>query len=331
MIMQSLFRDADGAIPNALAMGFAVAGYVLAVVLIVAGSVAAGAAGALLLAASLTVSAYLMHECAHGTLFRRPGRNARFGAALGWLAGACYAPFEALREKHLMHHAERIDCVSFDYRPLLARSPRLLRCVALLEHACVPAVDLIMHGAVLTAPFRLERLRGQRRRVVAVLGLRLLSFAGLAWLWLPAPAFYALGYMLFLHVMRFMDAYQHSYELAVVGDRAELAGRTRPSREFEALHTYSNPAPLLNLVTLNFGYHNAHHHRPAEPWYRLPALHRELYGAASANTLPFLHLLRNYHRNRVRVLLGEYGVTDTRCEDALAFQGALGVSFLTQF
>jgi len=331
MNMQSLFRDADGVRPNAVAIGFAAAGYALAVALIAAGSVVAAAAGSLLLAASLAVSAYLIHECAHGTLLRRPEHNARLGAALGWLAGACYAPFEALREKHLMHHAERIDCVSFDYRPLLVRSPSLLRRVALLEYAYVPAVDLIMHAAVITAPFRLERLRDRRRRVVAVLGLRLLLFGGLGLIWLPAPAFYALGYMLFLHVMRFMDAYQHSYELVVVADRAELAGRPRPPRQFEELHTYSNPAPLLNLVTLNFGYHNAHHRRPAEPWYRLPALHRELYGDASAHTLPFASLLRNYHRNRVRILLGDYGVTDARCEDALAFQGALGVSFLTQF
>lgn len=317
--------------PNAVAIGSAVAGYAVAVALIATGSVVAAAAGALLLAVSLTVSAYLIHECAHGTLFRRPEHNARLGAALGWLAGTCYAPFEALREKHLMHHAERIDCVSFDYRPLLSSSPRLLRRVALLEHAYIPAVDLIMHAAVITAPFRLERCRGRRRAVAAVLGLRLLQLCGLGLIWLPAPAFYALGYMLFLHVMRYMDAYQHSYELVVVGDRTELAGRVRPTRQFEELHTYSNPAPLLNLVTLNFGYHNAHHHRPAEPWYRLPALHRELYGDARANTLPFLSLLRNYHRNRVRILLGDYGVTDARCEDALAFQGALGVSFLTQF
>ena len=331
MNMQPVFRDADGTMPNSLAIGFAVAGYALALVLIVAGSMPAAIAGTLLLAASLTVGAYLIHECAHGTLFRRPEHNALLGTALTWLVGACYAPFAALREKHLIHHAERIDSVSFDYRPLLRRSPRLLRHVALLEHAYVPAVDLIMRGAVIAAPYYEERCCGQRGRVIAVLVARLLFFTVLATLWLPALALYATGYVLFLHVMRFMDAYQHSYELVVIGDRAGLAGRTRPTREFEEQNTYSNPAPLLNLFTLNFGYHNAHHLKPVEPWYRLPALHREIYGDMTSHTLPFLPLLRNYHRNRVRILLGDYGLTDTRCEDALAFQGALGVSFLTQY
>jgi fatty acid desaturase len=331
MNTQSVFRDADGTVPNSLAIGFAIVGYALALVLILAASMPAAVAGTLLLAASLTVGAYLIHECAHGTVFRRPEHNALLGAALTWLVGACYAPFAALREKHLIHHAERLDSVSFDYRTLLRRSPRLLRHVALLEHAYVPAVDLIMHGAVIAAPFCVERCRGQRSRVIAMLTVRLLFFAGIASLWLPAPALYAIGYMLFLHVMRFMDAYQHSYELVVVGDRSELGGRARPPREFEEQNTYSNPAGLLNLVTLNFGYHNAHHRKPVEPWYRLPALHREIYGDMNSHTLPFLPLLRNYHRNRVRILLGNYGVTNARCEDALAFPGALGVSFLTQY
>ncbi|MFO1435692.1 MAG: hypothetical protein U1F34_04800 [Gammaproteobacteria bacterium] len=37
-------------------------------------------------------------------------------------------------------------------------------------------------------------------------------------------------------------------------DRRDLDARARPPREFEEKHTYSNPAPLLNLITLNFGY-----------------------------------------------------------------------------
>jgi omega-6 fatty acid desaturase (delta-12 desaturase) len=35
---------------------------------------------------------------------------------------------------------------------------------------------------------------------------------------------------------------------------------------------------LPNWLVLNFGYHNAHHAKPTAPWYRLPALHRELFG-----------------------------------------------------
>jgi hypothetical protein len=39
--------------------------------------------------------------------------------------------------------------------------------------------------------------------------------------------------------------------------------------------------PWLNLLTLNFGYHNADQHRASRPWYRLPAPHRSLLGEAT--------------------------------------------------
>ena len=175
-----------------------------------------------------------------------------------------------------------------------------------------------------------RRNGGLRRPLIAALGLRLLAYGGLGLIWLPALAFHAPGYMLFPHVMRFMNAYQHSCEPAVVGGRAELAGRIRPTRQFEELHTCAKPAPLLNLVTLNIGYHHARDHRPAQPWYRLPALHRGLYGDARARTLPYPSLLRNHHRIRLRVLPGDHGVTDARCADALAFRGAPGMPFFTR-
>jgi fatty acid desaturase len=288
-------------------------------------------AGTALLTASLVTAAYLIHECAHGTLFRRPEHNGWLGVALAWVVGACYGPFAALREKHLMHHAERIDSVSFDYRQPLARHHNLRSLVERLEYVGIPAVDLLMHGAVIGAPFFLPACRPQRARVMVVLVVRTAFFLGLAWIWPPALLCYALAYMIFLHIMRFMDAYQHTYELVVVRDRNELRSRTRPTREFEEMHTYSNPSPLLNLITLNFGYHNAHHKKPVAPWYRLPALHAQLYGSLEANTHGFAALLRNYWCNRTSIVMGEYGVTNERWSDAATFPGALGVSFLTQF
>jgi fatty acid desaturase len=335
-----LFREAEGVIPNLLAFTGAFGAYAVALALITAGgtlSIGGGAGivlgllGTVVLAASLIVSAYLIHEAAHGTLFRQPEHNLRIGIALAWVVGASYGPFAALREKHLMHHAERVDSVSVDYRQLLATYPWLRRAVERLESIGIPAVDLLMHAAVIGAPFFLPACRPQRARVITVLAVRAAFFCGLAWLWPPAIVFYAIGYMTMLHVLRFMDAYQHTYELIVVRDRSELRGRVRPPREFEEMHTYSNPSPWLNLVTLNFGYHNAHHQRPSAPWYRLPALHEELYGDRTANTHRFGALVRNYWRNRVHIVMGEYGVTNERWTDAATFPGALGVSFLTQF
>jgi fatty acid desaturase len=56
--------------------------------------------------------------------------------------------------------------------------------------------------------------------------------------------------------------------------------------------------PWLNLFTLNFGYHNAHHADMNVPWYRLPALHQKLTGNDPARVIPFRSQLGLYHRNR---------------------------------
>ena len=55
----------------------------------------------------------------------------------------------------------------------------------------------------------------------------------------------------------------------------------RADRDYEQSHTFSNVIsiryPWLNLITLNFGYHNAHHTKPTVPWHELPKLHEALY------------------------------------------------------
>jgi fatty acid desaturase len=110
--------------------------------------------------------------------------------------------------------------------------------------------------------------------------------------------------------------------------------------DYEQHNTYSNLVstrwPWLNLLLLNFAFHNAHHERPVEPWHRLPALHAALYPEAAgdpeghAQTLPMARYLRSYHRHRLsRVLDDDYGVVGSGPDRAEGFRGAYGVSFLT--
>jgi fatty acid desaturase len=81
---------------------------------------------------------------------------------------------------------------------------------------------------------------------------------------------------------------------------------------------------------LNFGYHNAHHHRPSVPWYRLPTLHEGVFGEQTRAVLPLSELLRTWHRNRVRrVLSDDYGKPGQGPGRADNYVGAHGVSFLT--
>ena len=91
-------------------------------------------------------------------------------------------------------------------------------------------------------------------------------------------------------------------------------------------------AKWLNLIWLNFGFHNAHHERPIAPWYKLPALHRDLYPEGSAQVITVGELLRSFHFNRVkRILASDYGEVQPPGVPHRAdrFVGAVGVSFLT--
>lgn len=134
--------------------------------------------------------------------------------------------------------------------------------------------------------------------------------------------------------LNLFDAFHHTFDQYFTNADATLPMGGR-DRAFEQANTYSNVVsarwPLLNLLTLNFGYHNAHHERAAVPWYRLPALHAQLYGDSHRELMPLSQLLRTYHRNRLRRILDDdYGeVRGTGAHRADGFIGAHGVSFLS--
>lgn len=328
----SIFRYRDGPLPNLAALLYITIGYGAGLSGLLAPGILLNALGVLLLAHALVIAAYLIHECAHNTIFTDPRWNARLGGTLMWLTGACYGRYEDIRHKHFRHHVDRADVVAFDFRPLLPHHPRWLRLIQALEWLYIPAVDLMMHALVLTLPFQQSPRRDRRVRVLMVLALRAGLFGLLAWVSFQALWLYVLSYLLFLHVMRFMDVHQHTYEVWETLERPRGPQDDRFDREFEHRNTFSNLIsvrhPWLNLLVLNFGYHNAHHVRPTAPWYRLPALHAELFGDDRTQLLPFTRLLRSYHRHRVaRVLNGD--PPGMAISDGRDFIGVVGVSFLT--
>ena len=152
---------------------------------------------------------------------------------------------------------------------------------------------------------------------------------------------YAIAYLLMMHVLRFMDALQHDYPYD-----ATLFDYVPPPHkgdgDWEQEHTFSVPIsmrfPKLNWLTLNFGYHNAHHFNMNVPWYRLPALHQELTGNDPARVIPFVAQLKLYHRNRVLRICNpqpdDYPSGKDYLESARAGTGPIGgnaASFLTSF
>ena len=327
-------RYPDGLWPNLLALGYVFIGYGGGLALLVSEPIWGRVIGVVLLAHAMVIAAYLVHECAHNTIFADKAHNARLGALLNWVTGACYERFEDIRHKHNRHHTDRADVVAFDYRPRLKRHPVVLKIIQALEWLYIPAVELMMHALSIALPFVQPQRRDKRLRVITILIVRLGLFYGLFLLSPWAPVFYAVAYMGFLTVMHFMDVHQHTYEVIETLDRKRGPEAKRFDREYEHRHTYSNLVsvrhPWLNLVTLNFGYHNAHHERPTVPWYRLPSLHRELFGGDDRQTLPFGNLLRSYHKYRVARVLGEdEGSVGVGVDKGLLFVGADGVSFLT--
>jgi fatty acid desaturase len=171
-------------------------------------------------------------------------------------------------------------------------------------------------------------------RVLWVLPVRLALFVLLAWISVKALLLYALAYWLFLTVLRFLDAFQHTYEVYASHSLEAAAVDPRRDLRYEYENTYSNLLSerwqWLNLLVLNFPYHNAHHVRPGVPWHRLPALHRSLYGENDRQVIRCRELAASYHRHRVaRVMAENYGSVATTGNRAAGFLGAIGVSFLT--
>ena len=332
--MSRLFRHARAASRQSLAVVYTLTAWPLGIFLMTQRSLGLDAVGVLLSGHALICSAYLLHDCAHHAVFLTGAANDRLGTLMAWINGACLASYARLKRKHLRHHADRLDVVTFDYRAALWAAPRFLRQLALaLEWAYIPVVELIMRGMIVAMPFQQGTVR-ERFRMIGLLAIRLAGFAALALISLRAILLYALAYLIFLTVLRFMDAFQHTYDVFVSRSLEPAPLDPRRTRQYEYENTFSNIVslrqPLLDLLVLNFGYHNAHHVRPGEPWYRLPALHAELFGPGDKQVLGFGALVASFHRHRVaRVLATDYGEVTAGGERASRFVGAVGVSFLT--
>ncbi len=335
-----LYRHRDGVLLNTLALGYVFLGYPLALFLLCSSGIAY-VAGVLLLAHVLIIAAYLIHECVHGSLFQGGWeRHLPLAGTLAWITGACYGDIAKIRDKHLRHHFEQADIVEVDYRQVLQHQPGLRAAVEAGQACCLPAIDLLMHLLVILRPFTEHAYRHYRKRVLKVAALRLAFFTLLGSIggW-PVLLGYGIAYVVFVSVLNFMDAFQHSYLLLTGLDKPRSESPVRDSARFpagyfkgdyEQAHTFSNLLsqrwPVLNLLVLNFSYHNAHHRQPMAPWYRLPALHREMLAEMpKAAVVPFATQLRDFFRYRVTRVMA--AATDDIGGGANT--GAAGVSFLT--
>lgn len=329
------FRQADGVVPNLFALSVTLTGWPLGIFLLTTAAWPLQLAGFMLTSLSLIWSAYYIHEFAHYAIFKSPDANRRWGTLMTWVNGSCIARFDELRKKHMRHHVERADVITFDAQAFLKRSPALFRnAVLLLEWLYFPAVEFLMRGFVIARAW--QRGGSTRLRLVLILAVRITAFALLGWFSPVALLLYFAAYLVMVTVLRFADCFQHTYEAYPIDDDTPLPPEMIKDKVYEQEYTYTNIVGLknfwLNLLWLNFGYHNAHHERPVVPWHQLPALHRELYGEHDAQVITVPELLKAFHRHRVRrVLSPDYGQVLPAGQGARAdgFVGAVGVSFLT--
>jgi fatty acid desaturase len=342
--VQSIYRYPDGLWPNTLALAATLLLYPLGLGLMAQDPWGWNLLGVACMVLSLTWSAYFIHEFAHYAIFKNPQVNARWGTLMSWLNGSCYARFDDMRRKHMRHHVERADVITFDAKGYLLQSPAWLRgSVLALEWAYFPAVEFLMRGFVIAMPF-LKTAKGDtgaaRLRMLGIALLRFSALALLGWLSLKALLLYCLAVLVFITLLRFADCFQHTYIAYPILDDTPLPKELIRDRVYEQANTYSDvvgvgtgPATsVLNMLWLNFGFHNAHHERPTMPWYRLPAYHRALYPVDYAQVVTVADLLRSFHINRVkRILADDYGAVAPVGTPGRAntFLGAVGVSFLT--
>ncbi len=331
--MSALFRYPDGATPNLLAIAHAFFGWGAGVWLLTRPEWALNGLGVVLTAHTLVYSAYLIHECAHNTIFASPKANERLGEALTWFNGACLATYKGLTEKYLRHHADWLDVVTFDYRAVLnAAPPWAQRLVLALEWIYLLAVEILLRGLVIATPFPIRHPARScphgchRPRARRVFCRPRLYFD-------QSSSTLRSGVFALRQCDAFHGCVQHTYNVFATRSLDKAPDELARQRKYEYENTYSNLVslrmPWLNLLVMNFPYHNAHHTRPALPWYQLPELHRSLYGDGDRQVMPCRTPLASYHKHRVaRVFAADYGTVAPEGDRAAGYIGAIGVNFL---
>jgi fatty acid desaturase len=319
-----IFKYQDGVIPNSLAITYAFLGYAISIYWAAQDSFLLNIISLLLLAHSLVIAAYLLHECTHKTLLKNSKHNQWLALSLSWITGACYSEYDCLKQKHMRHHANRVDSLAFDHQAFLKRHVVFCKIIEILEWSYIPAMEILTHVLSIVAPFFLTSRKHQRKRVLFIIAFRILFFSVLAlWSW-KIIFIYSLAYLIFVRVLGFMDAFQHIYEVRINLDEEKVMPEF--DRDYEELHTWSNLLSnqhhFLNLLVLNFCYHNVHHFRPSEPWHRLPRLHNERYKYKSAREVSLKQQLIYFHIYRVK------RIVETDENNSGQNYGAAGVSFL---
>ena len=319
---------------NVGAIAYTLLGYVMGLLLIFQPVIWLNLPGLLLLTHSLVTSAYLSHEFMHGSIFGDRHWNRRWGTVMLWLNGACYGNFDELAVQHIAHHVNRVDFSGFDLPATLRSLPNPIRWTILsLEWMYVPVITFWLQWRGLLITWRqAEQKPSEKVRIALTLVIRGTLFALMGWFSPKALVLYAIAYVSMVNILRWMDAFQHTYEIFPAG--MPVPERSREHEQANTFSTLLSPRyRWLNLLLLNFGYHNAHHEVMKCPWYSLPELDRTLFNGDEVQYVPLSQLARSYHCFRIKRIFSNQGQAYDENQQPTPdlFYGAVGVSFLTVF
>ena len=284
----------------------------------------------LLITHGLVYSAYLTHEFMHGTIFKSRSWNNIFGNIMLWLNGGCYNGYQALTLQHIAHHVDRVDVFTFEPIPKLQELPKITRnLILILEWLYFPAMGFWSRWHSALSPFWNSERSKYKNKVIAIFILRVSLFIILGIISIKALLLYFIAYVGMITVLRWADAFQHTYEGFPPG--VKLPKRDRAHEE---AHTYSTllsrKYPWLNILLLNFGYHNAHHTIMKCPWHSLPELNKEIEEPSNVRYVSLKEQFLHYHRFRLtRFIIGQGHSIDKNKQPTFEkFYGAHDVSFL---
>ena len=315
---------------NEIAIAYTCLGYTGGIALFFIDNIWLNILGTVSLTHCLIYSAYLSHEFMHGSIYKERRRNVILGQLMLWINGGCYYGFEALTLQHIAHHVDRVDVFTFDIPAAIAKLPRPVRWIIFaLEWCYFPAVAFWSRWQTILKNCQNSQ---HNKRLASIFTIRITAFILLGIFSIKALLLYFVSYMGMITVLRWMDAFQHTYEAFPVGTTLP-----KRDRDHEQLHTYSNLIshryPWLNLLVLNFGYHNAHHAVMKCPWHSIPELDMKLAQNKTVNYISFTQQLANYHRYRVdRLIAGQGDATgEIGNKSYEQFYGAADVSFITLY